>query len=226
MIKVSCIIAAYNEEPRIANVLFAIENHPLIDEVIVVDDGSKDGTKDVAAKFANIHLIVMPQNKGKCTAIYTGIKNSKNEILLFLDADLIGLTADNITALINPVISGEADISISMRKNSPAIDRFIGLDYLSGERVFYKQLIMEKLEQIPKLPGFGLEVFLNRIIIRSKCRIKIIFWKNVESPWKYKKDGLWAGIKGDIKMIYQIFKVISPPEVVYQFAKMKSRMVE
>ena len=49
--KVSCIIPAYNEESRIANVLKVVENHPILDEVIVINDGSTDKTADVIRRF-------------------------------------------------------------------------------------------------------------------------------------------------------------------------------
>jgi glycosyltransferase involved in cell wall biosynthesis len=219
-------MAAYNEGPRISAVLSVASKHPLIDEVIVVDDGSKDNTAEMASTFQGVKLIRQSKNGGKCNAVYTGIKNARNDFVFFLDADLEGLNEENITAIITPVVNNQADVTISLRKNSPAIDRLIGLDYISGERVFNKALLKDKLEEIPHLPGFGLEVFFNRIIIKNKRRIKVVWWPNVESPWKHKKVGWVAGIKGDIKMIMQIFRVISPPEVVYQFAKMKSLMVK
>jgi len=79
--KVSVVIAAYNEEPRIAMVLSVVEDHPLIDEVIVVDDGSVDKTSDVVKRF-NVTLIENKINMGKTLSVKRGLEKIKNEVLI------------------------------------------------------------------------------------------------------------------------------------------------
>ncbi|HEX9503672.1 MAG TPA: glycosyltransferase family 2 protein [Patescibacteria group bacterium] len=220
MDKISCIIAAFNEYDRIAKVLQAVHNHPKLSEVIVVDDGSIDHTDEVVRQFPNIRLIKQPKNQGKSMAVFTGINNATGNIIFLLDADLVGLTAENITDMVDPVLSGQADIAISIRKNSPWFDRMVGIDYISGERVFLKKLIQGHLNEIPKLRAFGLEVFLNRLIIKNKYRIKIVPMMNVISPLKYKKSGFMAGVKGDFNMMRDIFKTVSVLEAGMQYVRM------
>jgi len=159
MTKISCIIPAYNEGKRIQNVLEIVARHPLVDEVIVVDDGSSDDTGIIVSKFDNIHLITQETNLGKTKALYKGTKESSGDFLFFLDSDLIGLTADDITKLITPVINNSADISISLRRNAPWLWHVIGIDYISGERVLPKNILFPYLEKMLSLPRFGIEVF-------------------------------------------------------------------
>ncbi len=225
MSKVSCIIPAYNEGPRIENVLRAVYKHPLIDEIIVVDDHSKDNTAEVVRKFDGVRLIVHEVNKGKSQAVVAGIRASSGDYLFFLDADLVGIDEQAIFDLISPVLKGDADISISLRINAPRWSRLIGIDYISGERVFPKKLLAGHLDEILKLPRFGLESFMNKLIIKNKYRIKIVFWKNVRSPYKAEKQGFFRGLAGEIAMIYQIFRTIYPWEVIYQVVKMSCQKV-
>ncbi len=220
MSKISCIIPAYNEEPRIEAVLRAVYEHPLIDEIIVVDDGSKDRTEDVVKKFKGVQLIVHEKNKGKSQTVVDGIVQSKGDMIFLLDADLIGLTPKDISDLIEPVLCQRADISISMRKSSSWIDKKIGLDFISGERVFSRGLVQNHLNEMQKLPHFGLEVYLNKLIIKNKYRIKVVFWKDVISLWPRKKSGLILGLKGFFLMNLDILRTISIFEVVRQFVKM------
>src|SRR5258708_4067305 len=139
MPKISCVIPAYNEEGRIGKVLETVASHPLIDEIIVVDDGSAAGTlkviQEFAGKFAKIRPIAVQPNAGKTSAMHRGFNEASGDLLLFLDSDLIGLEQQNITDLIEPVVSGHVDVSISLRKNAPGLWRWIGIDYISGERV-------------------------------------------------------------------------------------------
>ncbi|GAC1413928.1 MAG: glycosyltransferase [Candidatus Doudnabacteria bacterium] len=201
---ISCIIAAYNEETRIEKVLEVVSAHPQLTEIIVIDDGSTDLTSEIVRKFPKIKLLAKTQNQGKSKAVYEGIKNAHGELLLLLDADLEGLEQRHLELLIDPVLNGLADVTISLRKNSPW--RFMGMDYISGERVFSKSILEDHLEKIPLLPNFALEVFMNDIKIDNKSRLKIVDWKEVGSPLKHKKYGFWRGLKGDLKMMRDIFK--------------------
>ena len=85
-----------------------------------------------------------------------------------LDADLKGLRAENVSALALPVLEGVAEVTLSLRRNSLAIFRLIGLDFVSGERVLRKSLLADALAELHRLPRFGVEVFMNHRIIEER----------------------------------------------------------
>ena len=97
--KVSCIIPAYNESKTIKNVLNVVKNHELVGEVIVINDGSNDNTKEIVEKIRGIKLINNDENMGKSASVAKGIKLSKNEIIMLLDADLKNLNKNHVTSL-------------------------------------------------------------------------------------------------------------------------------
>lgn len=99
--KISCIIPAYNEASRISPILEVVTKHPLIEEVIVINDASADTTSDIVRLFTSVKLIEHQHNKGKSNAIYTGLHASTGEFLLFVDADLIGLDEKNSQILLH-----------------------------------------------------------------------------------------------------------------------------
>ena len=107
---VTVIIPAYNEEKTVSHVVKVVKSLNYISEVIVVDDGSTDQTAKVAMD-AGASVINHLKNRGKGAAIKTGFKNSKGDIVVFLDADLQNLTKNQVDNIIKPIMSGEADIS-------------------------------------------------------------------------------------------------------------------
>lgn len=222
--KVSCLICAYNEAPRIGGVLAALKEHPLVAEVIVIDDGSTDGTAALAQSDESVTVLTSDKNNGKSAALARGILAAQNDVLLLLDADLLGLQAGDITALLEPVLEKRADVSISLRKNSLLISRLIGLDYISGERAVPRSLLVDCAGEIARLPGFALEVYMNRLIIEARCRLAVVRWGKVVSPVKARKFGVIPGVVGDVRMMGDILRVMSVPALIRQNREMLSLM--
>ncbi len=219
-VTVSCILPAYNEAERIGVVLAVCAAHPLIDEVVVVDDGSSDGTSAVVRAFPTVRLVMHPRNAGKTAAVLSGIQASSGKFIVLLDADLAGLAPDDITRLIEPVVRGEADICLSLRGNTMAHWKLLGIDFITGERVFPRTLIQEHISELARAPGFTLEPLLNAYIIEQQRRVKIVSWPNVESPYKYKKYGIAQGMQGDAHLVSDIFSVLPLHEMLLQIWKL------
>lgn len=195
--------------------------HPLINEVVAVDDGSTDHTARVIAKFERARLIMQKQNAGKSSAMCAGIRKSAGALLLFLDVDLIGLPADDITALLHPVLSGRADASISLRKDALLPWRTIDLDYLSAERVMSREVLAGHLEVIARLPGFSLETYLNDLLIRRDARIEIVRWPSVGHVYKARKYGFWNGMHGEARMLMNIMEITSLAGTAQQISALR-----
>jgi len=107
MTKITAILPAYNEEVSLGSVVLNTKKY--VDNVIVVDDGSKDSTVEIA-KLAGAEVISHPSNKGKGAALKTGFEAVKeSEIIVTLDSDGQH-NPKEIPKLINPIINGEADI--------------------------------------------------------------------------------------------------------------------
>jgi glycosyltransferase involved in cell wall biosynthesis len=218
-IKVSAVIAAYNEEPRIAGVLSVLEDHQLIDEVIVVNDGSIDKTSDVAKRF-NVILIENKICMGKTFSLKRGLEKSKNEVILFLDADLVGLTKQNINDLINPVLNGQVEWILSLRGNSYGYMKLFKVDWISGERVVRKYLLNDPLIWSKIEIGFSFETLMNKSFIDRDITFQSISLPNLKAVNKSGKIGLLKGWRDNLKMTRQILKVLPLHKIIHQFFKM------
>ena len=108
--KVSVVIPAYNEEETVAKVVEVIKKVPVVDEIIVVNDGSSDNTEQEAIKAGAI-VINHEVNKGKGQALYTGYKQAECDIIAFIDADIYNLTSKKVEAMIRPILEGKTDIT-------------------------------------------------------------------------------------------------------------------
>ncbi|WP_408339557.1 glycosyltransferase family 2 protein [Paraburkholderia agricolaris] len=214
--RMSCVICAYNEAPRIGAVLSVAWAHPLLGEIIVVDDGSTDGTAEIVERFPSVRLIRGGENRGKSAAMASGIAAATGEWLMLLDADLKGLTAECISALALPVLQGKAQVSLSLRQNSLLAFRAIGLDFVSGERVVRKTLLSEVLQEVHGMPRFGVEVFMNRRIIERRLPIAVTHWPRVTQARKTEKLGYWKGLRAEWRMIADLFKAVYPLALISQ----------
>jgi glycosyltransferase involved in cell wall biosynthesis len=105
---VSIVVPAYNEAATIEEVLRRLRAVPFRREVIVVDDGSTDGTADLAAAVEGVRLIRRPRNAGKGAAVRDGIAATSGAIVVIQDADL-EYDPKDLAKLIEPLVEGHAD---------------------------------------------------------------------------------------------------------------------
>jgi glycosyltransferase involved in cell wall biosynthesis len=111
---VSIVVPAYNEAATIEEVLRRVSAGPFRTEVIVVDDGSTDGTADLVAAVDGVHLIRRPQNAGKGAAVRDGIAATTGAIVLIQDADL-EYDPKDLPKLLEPLREGRADVVYGTR---------------------------------------------------------------------------------------------------------------
>lgn len=115
--KLSVIIPVYNEVESIKVILKRVQDTKLAREIILVDDGSKDGTRDVLKKLDGKHglqVILHEHNKGKGAAVRTGMAAAKGDVLLIQDADLEYDPRD-YPELLRPIEEGIADVVYGSR---------------------------------------------------------------------------------------------------------------
>lgn len=208
---VIAIIPAYNEEKTIGEVLTVLKEIDVIDRIVVVSDGSTDGTVDVAREF-DVHVIELYENMGKGGAMKAGFESAEAEVILFLDADLLGLTSDHVHALLEPVLTGEAEMTLGIFGGGRMVTDLAQkvAPYLSGQRAVRRSL----LEQISDMDiaRFGVEVALTRQIENQDIRVKEVVLTDMSHVMKEEKLGIVKGLAARIKMYWEIVKYFTKME--------------
>lgn len=206
--RVAAIVPAYNEAERIGSVLSTIAQSRLVDEIIVVSDGSRDATVQVAQRYSNVRVVVLPYNLGKGAAMCAGVKSTDAEIIAFIDADLVGLRVEHVDEIILPIIDGWADMSIGVFRGgkfwSNAAQRIS--PYISGQRALHRSLF----ESIPYLAEMrlGVEVAINTWAKRQKARVTRVVLRGVSNTFKEQKMGIVKGTAARAKMYAEIGRAI------------------
>lgn len=205
--KIAAVIPAYNEEKTIRGVLHVVKEVKGIDEIIVVDDGSSDHTREMA-QLEGVKVISVERNVGKGGAVKRGFECTDADIILLLDADLLNLSPRNVEELLEPVVSGRADMSLGIFGNgrfSTDLAQRIA-PHLTGQRAVKREL----LEMIVNLDltRFGVERALTRCARKKGATVVFVKLHGVSHVMKEEKLGYWKGFKARMKMYWEILKAL------------------
>jgi glycosyltransferase involved in cell wall biosynthesis len=115
---VSVVMPCFNERPTVRHSVERVLEAPFRKELLVVDDGSTDGTRDVlreeVERLPNVRVIYQPENRGKGAALRRGFAEARGDIIVVQDADLEYDPRD-IPVLVGPIVNGNADVVYGSR---------------------------------------------------------------------------------------------------------------
>ena len=190
---ISVVIPAFNEESNIDRVLQEV--HEVLSragfpyEVVVVDDGSTDRTCEVARRY-DIDLVSNSKNLGKGGALKAGLSQARGQVVVVMDADG-SHRAEDIPELIDPVLNGEAHVTVGSRfktsegKNSTSRLHLIGnriintlillltRRYISDSQSGFRAFKRDTLIKMPiSCSEYEVETEMTIRMLKSGCKIK------------------------------------------------------
>lgn len=226
--KLSIVMPCYNEKATVEKIVaevLAVNLGSTEKELIMVDDGSKDGTRDIlkklAAKHKNIKLFFHKKNSGKGSALRTGILESTGDVVVIQDADL-EYDPQEYTRLLYPMERGHADVVYGSRfiggephriiyyRNQVAnkfltmlSNIFTGLNLTDMEtcyKMFRGDLVRDLAKHL-KAQRFGFEPEITARVAKSGARVYEI---GISYYGRSKEEGKKIGLKDGLKAIWEI----------------------
>lgn len=195
------ILPAYNEAPRIAPIVESARRATMVARVLVVDDGSKDGTSSVA-KQAGAEVLRLPSNLGKGQAMLAGVRATREPIVLFLGADLTGLTPGHVERLIGPVANGSCVMTAGLRDYGRVWGELQqALPRIGGERAVLRSV----LDRVPLAfwNGFQIEAGMNAMA-HKMGRICDVTLYGVSMGSRRHKTIPAAGLLNGVRMLREV----------------------
>lgn len=232
---ITIIIPAYNEERTIAQVARRVEASCLPDgferEIIIVNDGSTDGTARILDQFEGRAHVVHQANSGKGGAVRAGFLVSHGDFVIVQDADL-EQNPDEFPALLQPIIDGDADVVFGSRfmgtyEPATTVMKFHSLlnklytfltNLLIGYRTTdawtgYKMYSRKALDAVrPHLRSDGIEFELEVAVLLSKCGMRVRdvpisyvprwYADGKKTDWKQALRSLWKLLGFGLRRIH------------------------
>jgi len=242
-LKTTVIVPAYNEAGRIFPVLKAITGARLVDEVIVVADGCTDSTADEARAFAArmerdaggpehcipLRVFDMEQNVGKGGAMTYGAHRTEADVVVFLDADLIGLQPAQVDAMIEPMLHPDVDQRADMTlglfgaARGGIVGWWLGVCHrkvaaITGQRAIRRDVFLA----VPGLTQsrFGVETAITRYVRHAwKLKVCEVPLDGITHPIKEEKIGVWRGVAYRMAMYSEIVTYLIFDELRQQASK-------
>jgi glycosyltransferase involved in cell wall biosynthesis len=207
---VAAIIPTFNEERNVYGVLKVLRNCEILDEIIIVDDGSVDKTIEIVRQFsvmdARMRIIQHEGNRGKGQAIITGWAATNATYLILLDADLHELTPYHILDLATPVFDHQVDMTLGLFWGGHLNTDLSSwtMPFLTGQRCLRAEIL--QYVSLQAASGYGFEIALTVAASKHGFHKRIVPLKGVwHPPSEFHRGGL-NGIIWRIRMYGQIIR--------------------
>ncbi|HEX9941571.1 MAG TPA: glycosyltransferase [Thermoanaerobaculia bacterium] len=199
------VIPARDEEPTIAAVVRAARAAAGVGRVFVVDDGSADRTAEKAAAAGATVIRARPAGEpgSKAQALAQGVAAADAGVLVFFDADLLGVEPFHFEALAAPVLAGEAWLSCGMiHYGALRNPLFLRLPPITGLRALRREVF----EAIPgeRRNGFQIEIMVNEVIARQGLPSAIRVLPGLRHRSKVEKQGWRQGLPAHLAMTREL----------------------
>jgi glycosyltransferase involved in cell wall biosynthesis len=190
-LRLTVVIPAYNESPTIEDLLQRVIDTPFDKEILVVDDGSSDGTRELLSQFdgqCGIRVLLHEVNQGKGAALATGFRAAAGDVVLIQEADLeYDPKVDPM--LLRPIEEGKADVVFGSRflggtHRCHLFWHYVGNRFLTLVSNTFTNLNLTDMETCYKVfrsdvarrititsKRFGVEPELTAKVARMKCRV-------------------------------------------------------
>jgi glycosyltransferase involved in cell wall biosynthesis len=221
----SVVVPVYNEVHTLENILEQIRAVPIPKEIILIDDGSTDGTRDLLEKLEgdDLKIILHEKNQGKGAAVRTGFQNVRGSIVLIQDADL-EYDPVHYPELIRPILSGEADVvygsrfltdgphrvlyfwhSVANRILTTISNMFTDLNLTDMETCYkvFRREVIDDIVSTLKQNRFGIEPEMTAKVARRKYRIYEI---GITYHGRTYEEGKKIGLKDAFQALWCIFR--------------------
>ena len=226
--KLSVVMPAYNEQATIRTIVdrvLAVDLGPVDKELVIVDDGSKDGTREILEELDGkngVRVFFQPHNQGKGAAVWRGIRESSGDMVIIQDADLEYDPAE-YPQLIRPILDGKAEVVYGSRfLGSPRGHRVLYFWHSVGNKLLttlsnmfsdlnltdmetcYKVMVKRVADRLDlQSRDFGIEPEITQKVAAMRARI-------YEVPISYNgrtyEEGKKIGLKDAFKAVYTIVR--------------------
>jgi glycosyltransferase involved in cell wall biosynthesis len=241
--KLSVVMPIYNECNTLRMVVERVLAVPLDLELVCVDDGSRDGSREILAalqaQYAQVHVFLQPHNMGKGAALRRGIQEATGDYVVIQDADLEYDPSD-YAALLQPLVQGKADVVYGSRFLGSAPHRVLYFWHSVGNRALtllsncvtninlsdmetcYKVFRREVIQSIPiEEDRFGFEPEITVKVAKRRLRIYevgISYWGRTY------EEGKKIGWKDGVRALWCLLKYsITEPVATGQYAEAAQR---
>lgn len=198
------IIPAYNEERTVAGVVAAARACPLVERVVVVDDGSTDRTAEIA-RHAGAEVVCLRPNRGKTAAILAGGEATSSPILILLDGDLLGLGPSHLETLAGPVLRGEAAMTVGVFQDGRLITDLSQrlTPFLNGQRALCRELLRGLWGAEKR--RYAADTLLSRYARHLRLPVRLVPLPGLTHVMKEEKLGWARGFASRLRMFAEVF---------------------